>query len=158
MKWEISLSREEVIERLNSSFLGDYDMFQMFYLRFRPGIYGSVEQVENEVAFSLYVSMDRTLASGPYAHIRGTIMEKNGGTFVSAHYMYSIWACVAYAFLGILAVASLLSTGYLFGWPLIFAVLVSIVELCNVGQKRELKRTIENIFQGYISCEPSSDQ
>lgn len=151
MRYKIDLPRDEVIERLKISFIGDFDAFHLPIGGLPRGIYGSVEQVEDDVAFSLYVSIIRTWgARVPLAHLGGSLTADGDCTILSAHWRYSVWAYMLLSVFGIFAIARLLSDGSIFLLAAI-GIYVFITEISNAGQKEALEQALEDLFPGHIT-------
>lgn len=150
MKYKINLPRDEVIERLKASFIGDFDAFHLTTTGLPQGIYGTVEQVEDDVTFSLYVSIIRTWAARvPLAHLGGSLTAEGECTILSAHWRYSIWTYILLSVCGIFAIARLLSDGSIFLLAAI-GICIFIMEMSNAGQKEALEKTLEDLFPGHI--------
>lgn len=150
MKWKLSLSRDETVERLKRTFIGDFDSFQVRFKNLPHGIYGAVEQSGDDVTFVLYVSIPRTWAPrSPLVHIGGSLTSDVGCTILSAHYFYSVWAYVVMAFLGLIAIINLFYNG-IFLYAAFLGVYIFILEMKNVKQKEALEKTLYDIFQNDI--------
>ncbi|MBS1401537.1 MAG: hypothetical protein HPZ79_00930 [Oscillospiraceae bacterium] len=150
MKWKLAISRDEAIDRLKQTFIGDFDSFQVRLKDLPHGTYGAVEQVGDDVTFALYVSIARTWAVRcPLAHIGGSLTSDVGCTILSAHYLYSVWAYVVMAFLGLVAIVNLLHNG-IFLYAAFLGICIFAMEMANVKQKEALEKALHDIFQDDI--------
>lgn len=150
MEWKLALSRDETVDRLKQTFVGDFDAFQSSLKALPSGVYGAVEQVGDDVTFTVYVSIARTWGSRfPLAHIGGSLTSDVGCTILSAHYLYPVWAYVALAILGLLAIINLLQNG-IFLYVAFLGIFIFALEMTNVKQKEALEKALHDIFQNDI--------